>query len=251
MRNPANHAYATRIAAVLRPYSTRTYSCIYSAALALALALPVQARADAPFPQISVSGEGVVQSAPDMATISLGVTTQGATAAEAMAANSAEVAKVLANLTAAGIEGRDIQTTGLSLNPVWSNYDTTQKIDSYSAVNSVTVRVRALDALGGVLDAAVKDGANTLNGLTFGLADPGPALDEARKRAVADAARKAAILAQAAGVKLGRVVNITEGGGYANPAPMFRAEASMKDAVPVAGGEVAMSVSVTILYAIE
>jgi uncharacterized protein YggE len=185
-----------------------------------------------------------------MATISLGVTTQGTTAAEAMAANSAEVAKVLANLTAAGIEARDIQTTGLSLSPVWSNYDSTQKIDSYSAVNSVTVRVRALDTLGGVLDAAVKDGANTLNGLTFGLADPAPALDEARRRAVADAARKAAILAEAGGVRLGPVVNITEGGGYASPAPMYRADAAMS-AVPVAGGEVAMQVNVTILYAIE
>ena len=231
----------------------RFAALIPATALALALALPLTARAEAPFPQISVFGEGVVQSAPDMATISLGVTTQGTTAAEAMAANSAEVAKVLANLTAAGIEGRDIQTTGLSLNPVWSNYDSgaTQKIDSYSAVNSVTVRVRALDALGGVLDAAIKDGANTLNGLSFGLADPAPALDEARKRAVADAARKAAILAGAAGVKLGRIVNITEANGYASPQPMFQAEATMKDAVPVAGGEVALQVNVTILYAIE
>ena len=219
--------------------------------LATTLALPLTARAEAPFPQISVSGEGVVQSAPDMATISLGVTTQGTTAAEAMAANSTEVAKVLANLTAAGIEGRDIQTTGLSLNPVWSNYDQTQKIESYSAMNSVTVRVRALDALGGVLDAAVKDGANTLNGLTFGLADPAPALDEARQRAVADAARKAAILAQAAGVKLGRIVNITEGTAYPPPPPMFASNDSMKSSVPVAGGEVAMQVTVTILYAIE
>ena len=235
----------------MRPFATLTQTLALATAMALALA--PTARAEAPVPQISVSGEGVVQSAPDMATISLGVTTQGITAAEAMAANSAEVAKVLANLTAAGIEGRDIQTTGLSLNPVWSNYDSgaSQKIDSYSAVNSVTVRVRALDALGGVLDAAVKDGANTLNGLTFGMADPAPALDEARKRAVADAARKAMILAGAAGVKLGRIINITEAGGYATPAPMFRAEASMKDAVPVAGGEVALSVSVTILYAIE
>ena len=251
MHSLSGRPFATHAVPASNPYAIRAFSRICGLALALTMALPLAARAEAPFPQISVSGEGVVQSAPDMATISLGVTTQGATAAEAMAANSAEVAKVLANLTAAGIEGRDIQTTGLSLNPVWSNYDSVQKIDSYQAVNSVTVRVRALDALGGVLDAAVKDGANTLNGLTFGLADPAPALDEARKRAVADATRKATILAEAAGVKLGRVLNITEGAGYASPAPMFRAEASMKDAVPVAGGEVAMQVSVTILYAIE
>ncbi len=247
MQGLTKQLYALRTASVQQPYAIR----MYAIALTFLMAWPLAAHAEAPFPQISVSGEGVVQSAPDMATISLGVTTQGATAAEAMAANSAEVAKILANLSAAGIEGRDIQTTGLSLNPVWSNYETTQKIESYSAVNSVTVRVRVLDALGGVLDAAVKDGANTLNGLSFGLAEPGPALDEARRRAVADAARKAAILAEAAGVKLGRIVNITEGGGYSNPAPMFRAEASMKDAVPVAGGEVALSVNVTILYAIE
>ena len=221
-------------------------------ALALVLALPFAAFAEAPVPQISVSGEGTVQSAPDMATISLGVTTQAKTAAEAMTTNSDEVAKVLANLRAAGIEGRDIQTTGLSLNPVWNSYDSgqTQKIDGYAAMNMVTVRVRALDKLGEVLDAAVKDGANTLNGLTFGLAEPGPALDEARKLAVADAARKAAILAAAAGVKLGPVLNITEGGGYANPPPMFRAESAMKDAVPVAGGEIGLAVTVTILYAI-
>lgn len=251
MQSLTGRPFATPAATEFNPYAIRAFNRICGLALALTMALPLAARAETPFPQLSVSGEGVVQSAPDMATISLGVTTQGATAAEAMAANSAEVAKVLANLTAAGIEGRDIQTTGLSLNPVWSSYDSVQKIDSYQAVNSVTVRVRALDALGGVLDAAVKDGANTLNGLTFGLADPAPALDEARKRAVADAARKATILAEAAGVKLGRVVNITEAGGYASPVPMFRAEASMKDAVPVASGEVAMQVSVTILYAIE
>lgn len=229
----------------MRPFATLV--------LATVLALPLTVRAETPFPQISVSGEGVVQSAPDMATISLGVTTQGATAAEAMASNAAGVANVLANLTAAGILGRDIQTTGLSLNPVWSTYDSgaSQKIDSYSAVNSVTVRVRALDALGGVLDAAVKDGANTLNGLSFGLADPAPALDEARKRAVADAARKAAILAQAAGVKLGRIVNITEGTAYPPQQPMFASNDSMKSSVPVAAGEVAMQVTVTILYAIE
>ncbi len=138
------------------------------------MALPAVALAEAPVPQISVTGEGRVDVAPDMATVSLGVTTQGATAAEAMAANSAAVQAVLDRLTAAGIAARDVQTTGLSLNPLWSNYDSgqQQKIEGYAAANMVTVRVRALDGLGGVLDAAVSDGANTLNGLSFGLATP-------------------------------------------------------------------------------
>ncbi len=200
---------------------------------------------------ISVSGEGRVASSPDMATISLGVTTFGDTAAAAMATNSDELAKVMGNLTAAGIEAKDIQTTGLMLNPNWS-YDSsgsTGTINGYTAMNMVNVRVRALDGLGGVLDAAVKDGANTLNGLTFGIADPQPVNDEARKLAVADAVRKAGLLAQAAGVKLGAVMSISEQTGYADPSPMFRAEASAAPSgVPVAGGEVAMTVIVNMTW---
>lgn len=200
---------------------------------------------------ISVSGEGRVASSPDMATISLGVTTFGDTAAAAMATNSDELAKVMGNLTAAGIEAKDIQTTGLMLNPNWS-YDSSGgagTINGYTAMNMVNVRVRVLDGLGGVLDAAVKDGANTLNGLTFGIADPQPVNDEARKLAVADAVRKAGLLAQAAGVKLGAVMSISEQTGYADPSPMFRAEASAAPSgVPVAGGEVAMTVIVNMTW---
>lgn len=229
----------------------RILSVLAAAALAAALLLPALAVAETPRPQISVTGEGRVDGAPDMATISLGVTTQDKTAGAAMAANSDGVAAVLANLTAAGIAARDIQTTGLSLNPVWSSYDSgpVQKIEGYVAANMVTVRVRALDTLGTVLDAAVKDGANTLNGLTFGLADPVPAMDSARALAVADAQRKAAQLAQAAGVTLGPVLSISEGGAYEAPQPMFRQDAAAS-AVPVAGGEVATVATVTILYAI-
>jgi uncharacterized protein len=203
---------------------------------------------------ITVTGEGRVDSPPDMATISLGVTTEGATAAEAMTANSAELAKVLANLKAAGIEDRFIQTSGLSLNPNWSNNyssDSSEapKITGYLAANILTVQVRALDTLGGVLDAAVADGANTLNGVTFDLTEPKPALDEARKRAVADAKDRATILTDAAGVKLGPVQSIADGGGYTPPMPMFKAEMSA-DAVPVAAGQVSTGVTVTITWLI-
>lgn len=200
---------------------------------------------------ISVSGEGRVATSPDMAMISLGVTTFGDTAALAMATNSEELAKVLANLTAAGIEAKDIQTTGLMLNPNWS-YDSSGgagTINGYTAMNMVNVRVRALDGLGGVLDAAVKDGANTLNGLTFGVADPQPLNDEARKLAVADAKRRASLLAEAAGVTLGPILSISESSGYTEPSPMFRADASSAPgAVPVQGGEIAMTVSVSMTW---
>jgi uncharacterized protein len=222
--------------------------------LATAMSLPMAGWVAAQTPAtISVSGEGRVATSPDMATISLGVTTVGDTAATAMAMNSEELAKVMANLTAAGIEAKDIQTTGLSLNPNWT-YDssgTTGTINGYTAMNMVNVRVRALDGLGGVLDAAIKDGANTLNGLTFGIADPQPVNDAARKLAVADALRKAGLLAEAAGVKLGPVMAISEQAGYADPSPMFRADASAAPGgVPVAGGEVAMTVMVNMTWAL-
>jgi uncharacterized protein YggE len=201
---------------------------------------------------LTVTGEGRVAQAPDMASVSLGVTTEGKTAAEALAANSTALAAVMARLTQAGIAPGDLQTSGLSLNPNWQNDSSTggSRISGYIASNMLTVRVRALDGLGNVLDAAVKDGANTLNGVNFGLADPSPVEAEARKRAVADAKARAAVLAEAAGVTLGPIVTITEGGGGGNyPAPMFRMAAEAAP-VPMAGGEVETAMQVTIVWEI-
>lgn len=221
--------------------------------LATALAFPIAEVAMAKdTAQITVTGEGHVDTRPDMATISLGVTTQGTTAAEAMSANSAQLATVLANLKAAGIAEGDLQTSGLSLNPNWQQSDSSSaaQINGYIASNMLTVRVRALDGLGAVLDAAVKDGANTLNGVTFGLTEPNPVLDEARKRAVADATHRATLLSSAAGVELGNIVSISEGGGYVEPGPMFRMAADAAS-VPVAEGQVAMAATVTMVWELK
>jgi uncharacterized protein len=215
-----------------------------SAILALPMAAP--ARAEATVPTITVTGTGTSQAAPDMATLMIGVTTQGDTAAVALAANSAAVEAVIARLTASGIEARDMQTSNLSINPNWSSYDSsTPTIAGYVAMNVVTVRVRDLGGLGTVLDAAVADGANTLNGLTFGMANPEPALNEARKAAVVDARAKAELLVSAAGLKLGRIVTITETGAWTDPTPMFRDAAG---SVPVAGGELGMTANVSVQY---
>lgn len=217
----------------------------------LAWGLPARAQtaAEAGPPRITVTGEGRVEAAPDMATVTLGVTTEGLTAAEAMDANTAALAAVLERLRAAGIADRDLQTSGLSLNPTWSNPEGgRQRIEGFQASNMLSVRVRALNTLGEVLDAAVRDGANTLQGVTFGLADPQPVLDQARTRAVDDARRKAELLAGAAGVDLGRVLTVTEGGGYDQPVPQYRMDAMA--AVPVAAGEVSMSVAVTVVWQI-
>ena len=220
-------------------------------AIALPFALP--AFAEGP-PAISVMGEGSVASAPDLATISLGVTTQADTAAAAMAANSAALTAVLDRLKAAGIAPRDMQTSNLTLNPNWVSYDSgnSTKIDGYTATNMLTVQVRALDTLGSVLDSSITDGANTLNGVTFGVAEPRPALDEARKKAVADAVARATLLVQAAGAELGPIVSITEQSGFSQPMPMFRMEASdAAGSVPTAGGEVGLTASVTMVFEIK
>ncbi len=203
---------------------------------------------------ITVSGEGVVQGTPDMAILSIGVTTEAASAVQAMTENTKALSGVLDRLKSGGIEARDLQTSNLSLNPNWTGYDTASggqpKIAGYTATNQLTVRIRALETLGGVLDAAITDGANTLNGLSFAMSDPRPATDAARVRAIEDARAKASLLVEAAGAKLGRIVSISEGGNSVpQPGPMFRASAEAMP-VPVEGGEISASASVTVVFEI-
>lgn len=221
---------------------------ILSTALALPIAAP--ALADDALRSISVTGTGTIQAAPDMATLMIGVTTQGTTAAEALAENSKATEAVIARLTASGVEAGDMQTSNLSINPNWTGYDSSSPtISGYVASNMLTVRVRALDTTGAILDAAVADGANTLNGMTFGLADPEPAYNDARKKAVADARAKAELLAMAAGVKLGDIQSISDAGAMTDPAPMYRDAVSASPA-PVVGGELGMVANVSITWEI-
>jgi len=233
---------------------------IKPATLALCLMLqpalaigPAHAESALQAAEITVTGEGRVEARPDMAVISLGVTTEAKTAAGAMAGNSAQLGAVLATLKSAGIADRDLQTSGLSLNPNWNRRsETGPVIQGYIASNQLTARVRDLTILGAVLDAAITDGANTLNGVSFGLANDDDLRDEARKRAVADARHKAELLSKAAGVTLGAVVSISENGGGGGPAPLFRKSAAMMaEAVPVAEGEVSLSASVTLVWALQ
>lgn len=219
--------------------------------LILGLSLAWPAMAQAPQPTLTVTGIGEVAAAPDMATVTLGVTSLAATAGEAMDETSARTAEILSALKAAGIAEQDLQTRDLSLNPNWSNRASSSgeapAIDGFVATNTVIVRVREMETLGGVLDEVVQLGANTFRGLSFGLQDPQPVEDEARKAAVADAIRKAKLYARAAGVNLGPVVSITEQGDGA-PRPVMMEAARAAGKVPVAEGEVQVSASVTIVF---
>ncbi len=205
--------------------------------------------------QITVVGEGHIDSAPDMATVTLGVTTEAKGAREAIDENSRAMAAVLTRLGEAGIAERDLQTSDFS---VWPRYDQrslpdgTQGIAGFVAQNTVLVRVRDLNGLGGILDAVARDGANRFQGLSFGLQDPGPAEDAARKAAVTEAKRKAALYAEAAGVALGDLVTLSEEMS-ARPGPvMMQAEMlrSASNEVPVASGEVSVTARVVLVYEI-
>ncbi len=221
--------------------------------LTVAVGLTMATMAGATERLITVTGEGQVAAAPDMATVSLGVTSEAKTSAEAMADNAAQMQKMLDSLTAAGIAAEDVQTNGLSLSPRWSQpapNSGEREISGFIARNSVMVRVRELGALGDVLGASVDQGANQLNGLSFGLSDPKEKTDAARRDAVIDARAKAMLYAEAAGVDLGDVVSISEQGSYAPRPRMMETAAMARDSIPIAEGEVTVSATVTIVYEI-
>jgi uncharacterized protein YggE len=218
------------------------------AVLSLLAAAPAWAEAT-----MTVSGVGEVAAAPDMATISLGVTTEGMEAADAMRRNSEAMTAVLAAVATAGVAERDVQTSALSLSPRWEPprpNETAPRVSGFVASNMVTVAVRDLGALGGVLDAVLDEGANTLHGLSFGVADDAELKDAARRAAVADATRKARVLAEAAGVTLGPVAEIVEGGGFGGPIANARMEMAMDGAPPVAPGELSLQATVTMTWTI-
>lgn len=201
---------------------------------------------------LSVSAEGKVESAPDMATISLGVTTDGATAQAALQANAQRMNALSQSLRRAGIAERDIQTSNVSVNPQYAYVENRPpRITGYQANNQVTVRVRNLDRLGSVIDNAVAAGGNTVNGVSFSHADPDAQLDAARRDAAQNARRRADLYAQAFGMRVHRIIAISESGGYAPPMPMpvyARMEADAAAPTPVAPGEISTSVNVSVTF---
>lgn len=222
----------------------------------LATALPAYAST------IAIEGRGEVRAAPDMATINSGVTTQGATAREALDANTGAMTELIAALKDAGIEARDIQTSGFSVNPnyVYSDardelgYSLPPRINGYQVSNSVTVIVRDLEGLGAILDKSVTVGANTVNGVSFSIADPSELLNEARKAAFADARAKAALYAGVAGAELGDLESITERQDFSGPQPypMYaRAEVQAASAVPVEAGELSFAITVNVSWDLD
>ncbi|CAB4327782.1 MULTISPECIES: outer membrane protein BP26/OMP28 [unclassified Brucella] len=212
--------------------------------------------------RIAVTGEGMMTASPDMAILNLSVLRQAKTAREAMTANNEAMTKVLDAMKKAGIEDRDLQTGGINIQPIYVYPDDKNNlkepnITGYSVSTSLTVRVRDLANVGKILDESVTLGVNQGGDLNLVNDNPSAVINEARKRAVADAIAKAKTLADAAGVGLGRVVEISELSRPPMPMPIARGQfrtmlaAAPDNSVPIAAGENSYNVSVNVVFEIK
>ena len=220
-------------------------------------ASPLLAEVQKPLSQISLTGVGKISASPDIARVTSGVVSQAKTAAIALKDNTTRMTRIISGIKAAGIESRDIQTTGFSVNPAYSynqkNRQTPPKIVGYKVQNQVHITVRKRDSLGGLLDTMIELGANHIHGVSFHIDNPQKLQDEARKRAFVDALRKAKIYSTAANNKLGRIITITENQTF-QPRPQFAALArnvQEKSAVPIEAGEQTLSVQVNITWELK
>ncbi len=240
--------------------SSRLTCLLIAAFFTLSLSVSASADESNPPPRIVVTGQGSVDIAPDMAVLTLTVTRQADTARAALDANSSAMTEVHKAMQKNGIENRDMQTSGFSIQPnyVYPAPQGTGKrepphIAGYTVRNSLTVRIRDIDAVGTILDQSVSLGVNDGGNIAFTNADPTAAIAEARTRAVHDAIARADTLAKAAGVEKGRLLEISEQTYTPRPVPMM--EMAMRGAAdaapPVAAGENTYKVSVNVTYAIE
>lgn len=201
--------------------------------------------------RLDISATGVVQRVPDVAIIATGVMTQAASPTEAMAANARRMTATVAALRGAGVADRDIQTQTIALNPQYRYGDNVPPtLTGYQASNRVSVRLRDLKRVGTVLDALVKAGANQIDGPSFELDQPEPALDEARTKAVGMARARAELYARAAGLRVGRIVRISESDAAPPVVRPMAVMAMRKGAAdtPVESGEQNLAVTVSVTF---
>jgi uncharacterized protein YggE len=221
-------------------------------AFAAATSLAAPAAAQTLPPAISVTGQASVSVPPDQAQIDGGVTSDAKTAREASDANNAAMGKVLLALKGAGVDEKDYQTSRLSLQPHYApDRSGPSPVVGYRASNHVTVKLRDVTKIAGIIDVLVGAGANELGGINFVVSQASKLLDDAREKAIADARRKAELYSKAAGVTLGEPISIAEDGGSAPPVFRSKMLAPMAAGAPVAQGEETLTVSVSVSWAIK
>lgn len=234
----------------------RLRAVLAAGVFAVALAAPAFAQTVPAVPTLTAFGNGSASAAPDIAVVTLGVVSEAASAKDALSANATDMTAVVKSITDAGVDTKDVATSGLFVEPVYSDASRAangqSKITGYRVSNQLTVKIRDLAASGPLLDKVIAAGANSVNGIAFEIGEADALRDEAIKAAIVEAKRKAELMAEAAGVKLGAIqsVNANDNGGVQ---PVFRAAMAMKDmaSTPVMGGTQEIGASATIVYAIE
>ena len=202
---------------------------------------------------VTVSAAGQVSAEPDLARISTGIVTEGKAARDALARNSETMKALIAGLKSSGIEAKDIQTSSFHVEPRYTSPREGQAaaIDGYRVVNQVQVTARNLAKLGEVLDALVGLGANQMGGLAFEVSKAESLKDEARKEAMANALRRAKLLASAGGAEVGEVIAISEDVSDGGPRPLAMARTAMAEAVPIERGTETLVARVTVTWALK
>jgi uncharacterized protein len=243
-----------------QPVARMTLLAVCAAGLLFAAPLPLRAAEEPPPATMTLTGSGEVQAKPDMAVIASGVVSEAKTAREALSANNAAMAEVIAAMKKGGVAEKDLQTSGFSVEPQYvyppqgkDGRREPPRIVGYKVSNRLSVKVRDLEKLGGLLDLSVSLGANQVSGVAFGITEEAPLRDEARKQAMADALRKAKLYAEAAGVSLKRILSIGESGGPRPPQPLVVRSMKMEaaEAVPVEAGELTLTADVNVTWEIE
>lgn len=242
--------------------STRSRPLLLASALAMSLltmtacaqnATPAGYSVPSDGTLLSVSAQAEAKRVPDVATMSTGVVTQAADANTAMRQNAEQMTKVVAAIKASGVAEKDIQTSGISVNPQY-RYAENQPptITGYQASNTVNLKVRDISKLGKVLDSLVAQGANQVNGPTFEVDEPEEAYDEARRAALEKAKTRAEMYAKSMDMRVRRIVSISEGGGFQPPVPMMYGKAMAMDArqesSPVSPGETTLSANLDVVF---
>lgn len=257
MSDPAPHLQKTRPA--------RLTGLALGTALSALLAVPAPAlaqsapSASATPPTLHMLGQGTIDTAPDMATITTGVVTQAKTAKDALAANTKAMSALTASLEGSGIASSDMQTSQFSVDPLYSypqppapgQNAPPPQLTGYQVSNSLTLKVRKLDELGDVLDKMVSAGANRIDNLAFSLANNDAAMTKARRAAFTDAQSKAKTYADAAGLCLVRITGISELSDQM-PTPIRMERMAMADSapVPIRAGQVSANVQVQVTWEI-
>lgn len=228
------------------------------AALPLALALPAplfaQAR-EAGATRLDLVAEAAVEQAPDLAIIGAGVVSTAPTATQATAEAARRLQSALAALRAAGVAPRDIRTGSIGLNPQYRYVDgKPPELTGYQATHQLEVRLRDLRRAGSVIDSLVANGVNQLSGPSFAIDDPAPLLDTARTKAMAQARARAELYARAAGLKVKRILSISESGGQAMPPPLpilSARAAQYKADTELVAGEQRLSIIVSVSFELD